>query len=763
MAMRTVPGLRACAAIGLLVFAACSDDSPSADDDTPAIDAAVPTDAPTTAESLTVSIGADEVTEWDFGNVAIGGSATVALTVTNTAGDPTGSPTGALSGGDSTAFALDAAASSCSTVTELAPDASCTLVAHFVPTAAGLKNTTLSVSASPGGSVDVQLIGTGVGDSAVLIFDPPLPSFGLVEIGASPTLSVSVTNPGAVDVSIVGTNVGGPGFASVGSTCGGTLAAATTCDVTLRFAPTGIGPVAGTLRVITDAGDATASVAGRGSGRIDVARDGVGAGSVTSSPAGIDCGTTCTGLFDGPVTLTAAADGLSVFDGWSTACGPSLSCVVNPAATPTSITASFAPDDSVLTLTLQVTGTVPGFVEFDNPATASTVSCAGTCAINVDSGTVINLHAVTPGAFVGWSGGACTGTTPGCEVVVTADVSAVATFDLDEGGVQSLLPSFRTEGVVYDPSGNLIVASTSEVRLLDSLGGTVWSVGLPAPASGAVEFVQGLKTDAAGNVYVLLMASDAPGLGADLSKISSAGVLEWTETISDATNFFGSRLPDALAVSPMNGDVGVLFSAPTPTLRVFDLDGAVRFTVDVPGTASRCLTVDGSGVWHAGTEGPEDEAVTPHLFSATGIPVGSADALPGYYRGYMTIDGTGQIVATTSGHSDVDVTRTGPDGFTFHEDVTSAADSPVGVAVDADGNIIAVRTRDDSVSGMTVRQHSPAGAVLYELIKSVEATPQGNSGVTVINIATDNTGRFAIVGQFWANEMHNWIGVFDPP
>ena len=52
---------------------------------------------------------------------------------------------------------------------------------------------------------------------------------------------------------------------------------------------------------------------------LSVQRAGAGTGSVTSSPAGIDCGATCTvTVNDGTaVTLTATADAGSVFTGWS--------------------------------------------------------------------------------------------------------------------------------------------------------------------------------------------------------------------------------------------------------------------------------------------------------------------------------------------------------------------------------------------------------------------------------------------------------------
>jgi Divergent InlB B-repeat domain len=66
--------------------------------------------------------------------------------------------------------------------------------------------------------------------------------------------------------------------------------------------------------------------------RLSVAKFGTGAGTVTSSPAGINCGTTCSHEFGAglDVTLTAAAAQGSVFAGWSGACaGTALTCTVS--------------------------------------------------------------------------------------------------------------------------------------------------------------------------------------------------------------------------------------------------------------------------------------------------------------------------------------------------------------------------------------------------------------------------------------------------
>jgi hypothetical protein len=63
---------------------------------------------------------------------------------------------------------------------------------------------------------------------------------------------------------------------------------------------------------------------------LTVTKAGSGSGTVTSSPAGIDCGSTCSADFTSGqvVTLTATADAGSTFTGWGGDCTGSGPCVV---------------------------------------------------------------------------------------------------------------------------------------------------------------------------------------------------------------------------------------------------------------------------------------------------------------------------------------------------------------------------------------------------------------------------------------------------
>ena len=93
-----------------------------------------------------------------------------------------------------------------------------------------------------------------------------------------------------------------------------------------------------------------------------------GPGSVTSSPAGIDCPDTCAGKFDGSVTLTATPFAGASFRGWTGACGGTATCVVTGEG---SAGASFSAASHRRTLTLRIRaqratgalGVVDGYVQ----------------------------------------------------------------------------------------------------------------------------------------------------------------------------------------------------------------------------------------------------------------------------------------------------------------------------------------------------------------------------------------------------------------
>ena len=153
---------------------------------------------------------------------------------------------------------------------------------------------------------------------------------------------------------------------------------------------------------------------------LSVTRAGSGTGTVSSSPAGISCGSTCSAPFAAiPITLTATRDAGSVFSGWSGGgCSGTGTCQVQ-LSSDQQVTATFT-----RLRTLSVTTSGPGTVS-SSPAG---IDCGASCSHAFADATSVTLTATpAPGyGFTGW-GGDCSGTGT-CSLQMSADRAVTATF-----------------------------------------------------------------------------------------------------------------------------------------------------------------------------------------------------------------------------------------------------------------------------------------------------------------------------------------------
>jgi hypothetical protein len=156
--------------------------------------------------------------------------------------------------------------------------------------------------------------------------------------------------------------------------------------------------------------------------RFTVSRAGTGAGTVTSTPQGLDCGTICSRFFrrGSSVTLAATPDATSVFEGWSGACTGTDDCTLKASRNRT-VTATFTSVGTQLIVNRVGAGMVTS-----SPAG---IACGVTCAATYPTGSVVNLTAEPASGvtFAGWSGG-CTGIDASCVVDMTTDQTVTATF-----------------------------------------------------------------------------------------------------------------------------------------------------------------------------------------------------------------------------------------------------------------------------------------------------------------------------------------------
>jgi uncharacterized repeat protein (TIGR02543 family) len=156
---------------------------------------------------------------------------------------------------------------------------------------------------------------------------------------------------------------------------------------------------------------------------LTIALGGNGLGTVTSSPAGIECGDACSKQFPAGtmVTLTATPQSESTFVGWSGPCSGTDSCTVTLDAA-TTVTATFALHNSLIVV---LAGDGSGAVTSD-PAG---IDCGTACSHQYPPNTTVTLTASSAvgSSFAGWSGGGCSGT-GSCAVTVGAANVVTAAF-----------------------------------------------------------------------------------------------------------------------------------------------------------------------------------------------------------------------------------------------------------------------------------------------------------------------------------------------
>ncbi len=206
-----------------------------------------------------VAMLAVDPTSKNLGNVVVGQSSAVAsFTVSNSGTGVSGALSVNLGGTAAAAYALGAG-STCAGMT-LAAAASCTVEVTFSPTAAGAASAELVIAGTPGGTLHVPLDGMGL-PAGDLKISPTSNDFGALVLGsASSTVMFTVRNDGGAATGIVTSQLGGTDstqFAVVADGCAGnTLAPASTCTITVRFAPTTMGSKSASLTVQSSPGGA---------------------------------------------------------------------------------------------------------------------------------------------------------------------------------------------------------------------------------------------------------------------------------------------------------------------------------------------------------------------------------------------------------------------------------------------------------------------------------------------------------------------------
>jgi uncharacterized repeat protein (TIGR02543 family) len=328
---------------------------------------------------------------------------------------------------------------------------------------------TLSVTVAAGSAFTGWSGACGGTGTCVVTMDRARTVAASLVVRAPPSLNVNMsgTGGGTVTSSPAGISCTSRAGAGFGGACDATFAAGSTVTVTAKpdsfsvFAgwidspPRSIGVCRGTSACTLTMDTVKIAYASfqLSPYLIRVSATGTGTGTVTSSPAGISCPSTCSAPFPPGtrVTLHAAPDASSDFTSWSGACSGTGSCIVVAMDGPKSVGAAFTqkpPTYYKLTVSMTgegVGGTWLGELNYHGTYCFSYSPPSGVCEYSLVSGKAISLIVwpaepygtgtflkANPGSgsyFSGWTG-ACTGMDP-CTVIMNGPKSVGATFALN--------------------------------------------------------------------------------------------------------------------------------------------------------------------------------------------------------------------------------------------------------------------------------------------------------------------------------------------
>jgi uncharacterized repeat protein (TIGR02543 family) len=331
--------------------------------------------------------------------------------------------------------------------------------------------------------------------------------------------------------------------------------------------------IAGAPRIFDGNGDSTPTV-DMGAHEFaffpfNVARSGSGSGTVSSVPAGINCGADCTETFNAGtvVALTATPSASSTFAGWSGACSGTGAChvTINEA---NDVTATFI----LKQYTVAASANVPG---------GGAVSGAGT----VNHGDLVTLTAmVNIGyTFVNWTEGDTeVSTDPTYSFTATGNRTLVANFSLNQYAIN--LSADPAEGGETTGGGTVSHGATVVVTATPSTGYTFvnWTEGGTAvsPNPSLVFTATGERTLVAhfSPVTYTLSISAAPVEGGTVSgkevvshgetvtvtatSNSGFGFVNWTEDgteVSTHPNYSFTVAGDRTLVANFSREISIPF------------------------------------------------------------------------------------------------------------------------------------------------------------------------------------------------------------
>ena len=293
---------------------------------------------------------------------------------------------------------------------------------------------------------------------------------------------------------------------------------------------------------------------------LTVAKAGTGTGTVTSNPAGLNCGATCMRDFpkDSSVVLTAAATG-GTFTGFTGGgcSGTATTCSVTLDQAKT-VTATFAATPRALTVTKAGGGS--GTVT----SSPGGVDCGADCTQQYENNTAVTLTAdpAAGSTFTGFTGAGCSGAGTTCVVTMDQAQTVTATFALIPRALTVTKAGAGSGTVTSTPGGIACGADCAQ----DYDHGTAVTLTAAAAAGSSFTGFTGAGCSGAGTTCVVTMdqARTATATFALLPRtltVTKAGAGSGTVTSSpsgitcapDCTQAYDNGTPVTLTADPASG------------------------------------------------------------------------------------------------------------------------------------------------------------------------------------------------------------------
>ncbi|MET0501933.1 MAG: fibronectin type III domain-containing protein [Candidatus Binatia bacterium] len=324
---------------------------------------------------------------------------------------------------------------------------------------------------------------------------------------------------------------------------------------------------------------------------LSVTKAGTGSGTVTSTPAGINCGSTCSALYNSGtlVTLSATPATGSTFAGWTGSGCTNGAVTMNANQT---CTATFNSTSQKFTLSVSVIKTVTSSGTGNGIVTSAPagINCGSTCSAIYNSGTLVTLTAAaaTGSTFAGWSGSGC------ANGAVTMNTNQTCTATFNPQAPQSFSLSISKAGtgigtVTSAPSG---INCGSTCSALYSSGTLVTLTATPATGSTFAGWTGSGCANGAATMTASIGCTATFQTGVSLAArigIFRPGTGEWFLDQNGNRQWDGCNVDVCLNSFGQAGDV--------PVIGNWSRNGASNIGIFDSATATWQLDTNGNGVW----------------------------------------------------------------------------------------------------------------------------------------------------------------------